>query len=224
MEENNELRRDDGEVLQSSLDAKMKKMRAKKAKQMFASTVALIITTVIIFAAQTVAFFSDDVTSGANQIRSGNLGVKVVEATIPAGATDPIPYPAEPIRIMPSVTQSKIVTVESTGSLNAWVRVKVEKTVTSTVNGQQLAVDTSLFSCDFNTKDWTQNGEYWYYNTPLKAGETTAPLFQNVTFASEMDNTYASSTITFFVIANAVQSEGNGSSALDAAWGIAGHP
>lgn len=227
MEENKELRCEsngEGVELQESIESKMKKKRTKQARRLFASSVALIITTVIIFTAQTVAFFNDSTESGKNQIRSGFLSVKVVESTIPEGEDTAVPYPEAPIKIMPSVEVSKIVTIQNTGDLNAWISVRVDKTVASMETGELLPVDTGLFDCDFNTVDWTQKGDYWYYNKPLKAGETTKPLFTTVTFASEMDNAYANSTITFLVTANAVQSDLNGSSAQDAGWTENGQP
>lgn len=221
MEENKELRQEIGEErpeLQGSFNEQKKKKRTKQARRLFASSVALIITTVIVFTAQTVAFFTDGTMSEENRIMSGTLNVKVVETTVTEEGTEPVPYPDQPIKIMPSTTVSKIVAIQNTGTLPMWVCVKVDKTVTSNETGDQLAVDTGLFRCDFNTSEWTEKDGLWYYNTPLEAGDTTEPLFTEVAFASEMSNAYQSSTIQFLVTANAVQSNLNGTSAQDAVW------
>ena len=76
---------------------------------------------------------------------------------------------------------------------------------------------------DYIKDEFLKDG-YWYYNIPLKAGEITKPLFRTITFASEMDNTYQNSVITFQITANAVQKNSNGDSALDAVWTEDGTP
>ena len=44
-------------------------------------------------------------------------------------------------------------------------------------------------SIDYNDADWTKNNQdgYWYYNSLLKSGETTKPLFTKVTILPGVD-------------------------------------
>ena len=224
MEENREVNKDTDFEQKNSGVSSVKNNRIKQMRRMIASSIALIITTVIIFSVQTVAYFTDGSESNLNIINSGKLTVKVVESTLSSENDSLISYPEAPINIMPTTKVSKIVTVYNTGNIEAWVRIKVDKTVTSVESGNEMDVDTDMFSCDYNTEYWTFKDGYWYYNIPLKAGEITKPLFRTITFASEMDNTYQNSVITFQITANAVQKNSNGDSALDAVWTEDGSP
>ena len=197
----------------------LKKKRIKQTRRMIASSIALIITTVIIFSVQTVAYFTDGADSQRNILQTGIMNVKLVESTVADESDELMSYPETPIKVMPSVRVSKIVTAYNTGNVDAWVRVKVEKTVKSLESGELMDVDADLFICDFNTDEWTLGDDgYWYYNATLKAGEITKPLFRSITFASEMDNSYANSTIMFEITVNAVQKNSNGTSPMEAVW------
>ena len=221
MEENKDLCMNNDSACQETVKDEilaLKKKKIRQTRRMIASSLALIITTVIIFSVQTVAYFTDGANAEMNLIKTGFLDIKVVESTLADESNATMSYPETPINIMPSSRVSKIVTVYNMGNIDAWIRVKIDKTVTSMDSGEALNVDTDLFICDYNTDDWTYSDGYWYYNTPLEAGEITTPLFRNVTFAAEMDNRYANSTITFAITFEAVQKNSNGASALEAFW------
>ena len=221
MEENKDLYTSNDPTRQEPVKDEIlaiKKKRIKQTRRMIASSIALIITTVIIFSMQTVAYFTDGADAEMNILKTGFLDVKIVESTLADESNVTMSYPQTPINIMPSSRVSKIVTVYNMGNIDAWIRVKIDKTVTSMDSGEALNVDTELFICDYNTDDWTYADGYWYYNAPLEAGEITTPLFRTVTFAAEMDNRYASSTVTFAITSEAVQKNSNGASALEAFW------
>lgn len=118
--------------------------------------------------------------------------------------------------VMPGVSVTKIVELENTGASDAWVRIRVTKAI-QLAEGVTGDVDLSLVVLDIDTANWTEQDGWYYYNSALKPGETTAPLFTCATFATDMGNLYQGSTATVDVIAQAVQTANNGSSALDAA-------
>ena len=77
--------------------------------------------------------------------------------------------------------------------------------------------DLSLLQLDLNTTDWTLGEDgYLYYNKPLPAGATTAPIFTTVDFSSSMGNAYQNATATVDVAAQGVQTANNGKTALAA--------
>ena len=64
---------------------------------------------------------------------------------------------------------------------------------------------------------WTLENGWWYYNTAVKAGETTDPLFDTVAFSGpEMGNEYQNCTVEILVTAQAVQQANNGNTVIDA--------
>lgn len=47
----------------------------------------------------------------------------------------------------------------------------------------------NVCSIDYNKTDWRKDEQdgYWYYNSLLKSGETTKPLFTTVTISSDVE-------------------------------------
>lgn len=191
---------------------------------------AMIICCVAIAAVGTLAYFSDQ-TKAHNVITSGNIKIELREW---ADKVNEIPFDNQ-TGVMPGAAVPKWVEVENTGEASAWVRVKVNVTVTAPVftvvtstpiNGNDDAADdapaTILESCvtlDYNTAYWTYNEAdgYWYYHTALPVGATTMPLFTTVTFAADMGNKYQGAEVAIDVDAYAVQSANNGATAQAAA-------
>ena len=65
--------------------------------------------------------------------------------------------------------------------------------------------------------NWTYSDGWWYYNTAIKSGEMTKPLFDEVTFSGpHMDNRYQLCTVVIDVNAQAVQQANNGESVWEA--------
>lgn len=121
--------------------------------------------------------------------------------------------------ILPGTSVTEIVEVTGEeGSAPAWLRVRVEKSITlaDDVEGEP---DLDLVVLDgLNTDAWTDGGDGWYYyNTALTAGETTEALFTAVRFAPAMGNEYQGAEARVAVSAQAVQTAHNGNSALEAA-------
>ena len=180
----------------------------KKWKIIALSTV---LACLAIVASGTLAYFTAQETAH-NVITSGGIDIALIEkADTGNGLAD-----FENVDgVMPGAELSKIVTVQNTGASDAWVRVSVTKSITL-ASGVQGTPDLSLVVLDINNKDWTEQDGFYYYNSALKPGETTKPLFTTVTFAPQMGNEYQGSTANIDVQADAVQVANNGTSALTA--------
>ena len=132
---------------------------------------------------------------------------------------------------MPGESVSKIVTVKNTGEADAYIRVWVNTAISEPgdpitnplIKNLPLTIEVDgetveLIDIDYNTEDWTAGEDgYWYYGKALKAGETTEPLFENVTFHKLMGNAYQNSRTIVDVSAEATQVANNGTSAMTAA-------
>lgn len=162
----------------------------------------------------TLAYFTAEDTA-TNVITAGDVQIDLEEWAIPENGGDPVPF-EDVLDVMPGMEVSKIVQVKNIGGQTAWIRISVEKSILL-AEGVEGDVDLSLVTYDLNTEDWTEKDGFYYYNAPLKAGETTAPLFTAVTFSPEMSNLYQHSKAVIEVDAQATQTANNGTTALDAA-------
>ena len=176
-----------------------------------------------IAAGSTLAYFTDSKTAH-NVITSGGVGITVVETTKNPDGTE-VEFPKDGITgVMPGTAVSKIVSVKNTGESEAWIRVKVDTSMTNAENEQlpsaiKLSDGTSVDLVSFkpDTEKWTYQDGYYYYTDPVAAGESTAVLFSEVNFAPEMPNDYQNSTTIINVSAQAVQTANNGKTVTDAA-------
>ena len=149
-----------------------------------------------------------------NIITTGEVSIDLLEY---ADETCQTPYPEEPVTVMPGVSTTKVVMVKNTGTSEAWVRVKVDKTIElgQTIDG--FTPDVSLIGLDINDALWTYSDGWYYYNRPLGAGVTTeTPLFKTVSFDTSMQNEYQNSTAKVTVVAQAVQAAHNGETVAEA--------
>ena len=112
--------------------------------------------------------------------------------------------------VMPGVDVAKTVSVKNEGPGDAWVRVKVVKTIDPAEGvTETLSPDKVTFQVG---QDWLDTGDgYYYYSKPMQAGKTTSDLFSEVTFAPDMSNAYQGCTVTITVSAQAVQVKNNAS-------------
>ena len=158
----------------------------------------------------TAAYFTAKDTAH-NVITTGNVDIRIVEQQKVDDKL--VPYPDGPIQgVMPGAEVSKIVTVRNTGSGDAWVRVHLDRSFTLSPDAPEklpAGADPMLMELDVNTAAWEQDGEWYYYRTPLAVGAGTEPLFESVTFAPEMGNAYQGATADIVVSAQAVQVKNN---------------
>lgn len=167
---------------------------------------AALLALVAALAVGSIAYFTHEDTA-VNVITTGSVGITLHEKT--ASGED---FPKEGVFVMPGDTVSKIVTVENTGEAPCFVRVALEEGV----NNELLSADGCL-EMDINTADWTYKDGYYYYHNVLIPGETTNALFTEVHIVGDaVTNEYMNADFNINVSAYAVQSDNNGSSALEA--------
>ena len=152
-----------------------------------------------------------------NVITSGGVEVKVVEQQLVNGTLQD--YPTQPIKIMPATTVSKVVSVQSTEQ-PAWIRMSYTLAVyNEDGEAMQITADELQKAIVIETDDtkWTEKDGWWYYQSAIKSGETTEPLFETVVFSGpNMDNKYQSCTLVIDVIAQGVQKAHNGNTVDEA--------
>lgn len=173
--------------------------------------ISLIAALLAICALGTSAYFTDRGTA-KNTITTGGVKIDLIETAAIDGENVPF---EDVVGVMPGSEVSKIVEVKNIGESDAYIRVSVEKAL-ALAEGREGGVDLSLVTLDFNTEAWTEADGYYYYNSPLKPNETTAPLFTAVSFSTDMGNLYQNSSLTVNVTAEATQVANNGASALTA--------
>ncbi len=172
-----------------------------KRKLLIVSVLAILVA---VTAAGTLAYFTD---TGAahNVITTGNVDIELNEWADEARMQ---PF-EDKTGVMPGMEVTKIVEVKNTGTGAAFLRLYVEKNVYG-ADGTPMNSEPELVSLNFNDTNWTYSDGYYYYNRPLKPGETTEPLFTTVTFDPLMGNDYQNASAHVKVTAYAVQSANNG--------------
>lgn len=183
-------------------------------KKLIATAVVAICLSFIAYS--TIAYFTHENTA-TNVITSGNIKIDLHEYARDENG-NPVDF-KDVIGIVPAQTVSKIVTVENTGSNDAYIRIKIDKSITL-ADGVEGTPNVNLIALDFDSDNWTAKDGYYYYNIPLAPGKTTTALFENVTFDPSMDNMYQKSTATIKVNAQATQVKNNGTDV----WTAAGWP
>ena len=197
-------------------DAEVEKQAARlKSRSYRTSVIATVLFTLLIFvvfSAQTYAYFTDSAQSFNNSIQSGNLDITTVAA---GGSVN-----TEPTAIMPGTEVAKGVDVKNVGSLNSYVRARIDISIDKA--GIDQAELESLIQFNINTTIWHLHTDGYYYyvggTNGVVGSNDTVNLFTNITFLSTMDNKYTNATITITVTTEAVQSDFNGTSPLDATW------
>lgn len=184
-------------------------------KRILAVAVAMICVSVL--ASATLAYFTDADTA-RNVITSGGIKISLVEQQLADGQL--VDYPGEPISVMPGKTVSKIVSVKALDQA-AWIRMRFAVTVFDAagkvmeIPAEELAEGIIIAT---DSENWTYRDGWWYCNDALNPGESTKPLFEEVSFSlTEMDNAYQKATVVVDVTAQAVQKANNGTTVLEAA-------
>lgn len=183
-------------------------------KRMFALAVVLICLSVL--ASTTIAYFTDtDI--ARNVITSSGIDIQIIEQQLADGKL--MDYSNDPIPVMPASTVSKIVTVQNTDE-PAWIRVIYTVTVCG-AEGKAMDIPAEelekVIGISPDTTNWTMKDGWWYYNTAVKTGEITQPLFEEVVFSGPyMDNKYQNCTVMIDIDAQAVQTANNGETVWEA--------
>lgn len=182
-----------------------------KKKILLAAAVVICLTIAV---SGTLAYFTFEDTAH-NVITSGGVSIEVVEKTKSTDGAELEDFPKEGITgVMPGTEVSKIVSVRNTGNSEAWVRVKVDATITPAEGEEKLPSDVMTYTV---SEGWTPGTDgYYYYNNKVPAGESTSILFDTVKFAPEMGNEYQNCRANIVISAQAVQTANNGTTVMDA--------
>ena len=179
-------------------------------KKSLLALVMLAVVCLSVLAGGTYAYFTVERTA-YNVITMGTLEMELVEKT-----TGGEPWPEGGLSgMMPGMEADKVAYVKNAGTVPFYTRMQVTKRVTDAA-GASLNVNLDHVVLDFNTEAWTEKDGWYYCNAAVGVGESSAPLFTTVTLVPEMGNEYQSATILVEVLAQAVQSQNNGASALEA--------
>ena len=190
-----------------------------KARQKLA-ILSVVVLALSLIAYGTVAYFTAEGTAH-NVVTMGSVKIQLHDETLTGDGEIRdfnAVYPGDQggkLGVMPATTHSKIVSVENTGTNPCWVRVQVRKYGTLADGTAYMPSDLAYVQLDLtNTEKWAydEEGNWFYYTEPLQPGETTATLFESVTFDKEMGNKYQESSVEISVSAEAVQSANNGTS------------
>lgn len=179
-------------------------------------TFAVVMICLSILASTTLAYFTDTGTA-QNVITSDGIDIAIEEwQETPAGL---IPYPSQPIMVMPGTSISKIVTVRNQDA-QSFIRAKLELTLKD-ATGKEMDIDTEtmykIIHLAMNAQDWTKKDGWWYYGEAVETDEATQPLMTGVSFDGiHMTNEYQNCTLEIHVYAQAVQTANNGTNALEA--------
>lgn len=178
--------------------------------------IAAILICLSIITSGTYAYYTTTDTA-RNVITTGGVEVQVVEQQLVNGTLQP--YLNQRIPVMPATTVSKIVSVQSKQE-PVWVRTNYTVTVYDADN-KVLEVPAEELKkaivINPDATNWTEKDGWWYYNTDIKSGETTKPLFETVTFSGpDMGNKYQMCTVVIDVTAQAVQKANNKETVLEA--------
>lgn len=167
-----------------------------------------------VLAYSTTAYFTYEDTA-TNVITMGNVKIELQELSVPEGGETAVPF-TDPIDVLPGTDVSKIVQVKNVGAEPAWIRISVGKSILL-AQGVTGEADPTLVSYDVDPDAWIEKDGYYYYKVALQPGETTQPLFTEVSFSPDMGDMYQQSKAIVHVLAQATQTKNNGSGVLDAA-------
>jgi|GEM_PF-2659255 len=121
-----------------------------------------------------------------------------------------VPYPEnETIEVMPGDIVSKIVTVVSDED-DVRVRAKIEITIRDPDgNVMSLSEDqiNEILTLNIDTAKWSFENGYYYYSDLIGDGAETSPLFTEVAFATDIDNSYQHCSVEINVVAEYVDDD-----------------
>jgi len=156
----------------------------------------------------TLAYFTAE-EDATNKITMGNVAITLSDKT--QSGEGYIPFPEEGLAAMPGDEISKSVYVENSGDNDIWVRIKLTPSLTPAIEGYA-----SLITWDANIINFSQSGNWYYYNAKVTPGGITTNLIEKVMFDVDMGNDFQDAVFELKVEAEAVQAENNGTTALTA--------
>ena len=185
---------------------------------------ALMAIYVAVLVGGSLAYFTAE-DRAVNVITIGKVDIEIVEYHKEDGELKEIHYddtlpdkgmPDSFKNVEPGQRIVKKVDIEDRGKSTAWIRAKIIDGITAAENLGGAALADGVIRYNVNALQtieqmpgtWTQEGEYWYYSEPVKAGEAIT-LFDVVTFdGPSMGNEYQGCVTNIQIHADAVQYEG----------------
>ena len=184
-------------------------------KKLLISAIIVLVATVIMFTAGTIAYFTDGQDDSLVITGDGaNLSGEIIEITVPLDGGEPISGPTS-MRIVPGSVVKKSVSVENTGTMGMYLRISIDKIFTLSEKNQGKPVEPELVLLNINEEYWELRDGFYYYKSVISKGETTEPLFTEVEFSSQMNNTYTNSSIELKIKAYATQIPAEANSVFD---------
>lgn len=112
----------------------------------------------------------------------------------------------------------KNVTVTNTGDVEAFVRAAVIVNWVDSNGNVAVPPAGATYSIEYNKgtgeKQWTQVGDYWYYNSVVPKGESTGALINEARETNAPEGYHLQVTI----VAESIQAEGMGATSAQDAW------
>lgn len=181
-----------------------------KRKLVLTSAVVLILA---LLAAGTFAYFTKDARA-TNVITTGTISIQLNDS-ITGGTEKENGWTLS--GVMPGQAVEKAVSVTNTGTSPAWLRVKLDISVTG-ANGKplDLTFGDKRDVLTFTTGDgWFYHDGYYYYSAPVAEKTSTADFFAKkdgqptLMLNPQLPNDYQGCTVTVAVQAQAVQVKNN---------------
>lgn len=188
-----------------------------KRKLVLTSAVVLILA---LLAAGTFAYFSKDARA-TNVITTGTINIELNDSITGGTAVkDGDKVTGYTISdVMPGQPVEKIVSVTNTGTSPAWLRVKLDISVTmaagktDTWKGENVVTFTPNMNTETGEGWFLAEDGYYYYDKPVAAGASTLKFFveDSLMLNPQLPNDYQGCTVTVAVLAQAVQVKNNDS-------------
>jgi hypothetical protein len=189
----------------------MKGTTIKKHHMLIALIFVFSVTAVLTLVVYTLAYFKSDSTA-ENYLYSKTLKVDLIDV-----------FDSNKL-VLPGDTFNKDVYMRNTGELNAVVRIKLTKSWNPLVDTSGKTLLTDVVNVTFGdtaSQDWTQIGEWYYYNKVLRPGEETTKLVDSIKLLAVSndihDINYSDATFELDVLSQSLQAL---SASTEENWGM----
>ena len=157
----------------------------------------------------TYAYYTTNIVTH-NVISSGRVDVELIELADDGSNFKNIEG------ALPGETYAKVVQAKNTGESDAWVRMKLVKTV-KPAKAAAAALNAELVKLNIHGGKWVEKDGWYYYDSPLKPEAVTPALLGAVTLDLTMGNEWQEAQLLIDVYLEAVQVANNGSTVFEAA-------
>ena len=177
-------------------------MKTKKSLILLASLAAILLMGV----GATLAFLEDKSGPVENTFVPGNVAVTVQETFTQGG------------------TEKKDVYIQNTGNVDAYIRVAIIPTWEDD-DGNPVGVSASLsdLNISWGSDKWKKADDgFWYYTSPVPAGDSTENLIASATVKTDSAGYNAGYKMNLQILAQGIQADGvdsNDETPVEQAWG-----